>query len=270
MKGRFLELVILSVIACLGTTSCFRNGSDEPGETGETFVIAECPIDDCIPEPPVQQVRKQAPMGAGDAVIAQSKPARPRVQSVQQKQEAAKRLAAAQVPSSVAPAPVVAQKPVPPAPAADGADRMASVSEPALAPDALRVVTTKITEESEKTISARGSKKTEARLIQSDESATTLSDRVLYGEEVNDWDAAMGESLRSLLMTWGERAGWTIVWKMDRDYVLEAGVVFRGTFMDVTGALVRSFARATPAPIGTFYKGNRVLVVSIVEDENAN
>ena len=76
--------------------------------------------------------------------------------------------------------------------------------------------------------------------------------------------------MRSLLRQWGESSGWTVVWKIDRDYQLEAGVVFRGNFTEVAAAFVRSFARATPAPIGTFYKGNRVLVISAQENENAD
>lgn len=98
----------------------------------------------------------------------------------------------------------------------------------------------------------------------------TLADKVAYGEKCRDWEATAGETLRSLLIQWGEESGWTVIWKLDRDYNLEAGVVFRGTFTEVSGALIRSFARATPAPIGTFYKGNRVLVINTQEDENAD
>ena len=71
-------------------------------------------------------------------------------------------------------------------------------------------------------------------------------------------------------MTWGDKAGWRIIWNMDRDYTLEASAIFRGEFVDVAAALLRSFARATPAPKGVFYKGNKVLVVSTREDENAD
>lgn len=99
---------------------------------------------------------------------------------------------------------------------------------------------------------------------------TSLMARVSYGEKCHDWAANMGDTLRGLLNQWGEMSGWTVIWKLDRDYQLEAGVIFRGTFTEVSSALIRSFARATPAPIGTFYKGNRVLVISTVEDENAN
>lgn len=98
----------------------------------------------------------------------------------------------------------------------------------------------------------------------------SLNKRLAYGEEVHDWEAPAGETLRSLLMKWGEASGWTVVWKLDRDYNLEAGVVFRGKFTEVAAAFIRSFARATPAPIGTFYKGNRVLVINTQENENAD
>mgnify|MGYP003291471681 CR=1 FL=1 len=97
-----------------------------------------------------------------------------------------------------------------------------------------------------------------------------LNEKLAYGDEVHDWEAARGETLKSLLTQWAEVSGWTMVWKLDRDYNLEAGVVFRGTFTEVASAIIRTFARAVPAPIGTFYKGNKVLVISIQEDENAH
>ena len=89
-------------------------------------------------------------------------------------------------------------------------------------------------------------------------------------DEVKDWVAAEGTTLRTLLLDWGDRVGWRVVWNMDRDYTLEAGAIFRGRFVDVAAALLRSFARAVPAPKGVFYKGNKVLVVSTREDENAD
>ncbi len=88
-------------------------------------------------------------------------------------------------------------------------------------------------------------------------------------DEVKDWIAPEGSTLRGLLTEWGDLSGWRVVWNMDRDYTLEAGAVFRGRFVDVSAALLRSFARARPAPKGVFYKGNKVLVISTREDENA-
>jgi len=89
-------------------------------------------------------------------------------------------------------------------------------------------------------------------------------------DPVEDWLATEGSSVRSLLTQWGDKAGWRVVWNTDREYILEAGAMFRGRFMDVASALLRSFARTRPAPWGTFYKGNRVLLVVTQEDENAD
>lgn len=88
-------------------------------------------------------------------------------------------------------------------------------------------------------------------------------------DPVDDWLAEEGKSLKTLLSEWSEKSGWRLIWKSNRNYTLTAGAMFRGRFADVSSALIRAFARAKPAPIGTFYKGNRVLVVETLEDENA-
>ena len=88
-------------------------------------------------------------------------------------------------------------------------------------------------------------------------------------DAVEDWLAEEGATLKGLLSEWCERAGWRLVWKSNRNYTLAAGAMFRGRFADVASALIRNFARARPAPLATFYKGNRVLVIETKEDENA-
>lgn len=88
-------------------------------------------------------------------------------------------------------------------------------------------------------------------------------------DPVEDWLAEEGKTLKGLLGEWSDRAGWRLIWNSNRNYTLTAGAMFRGRFADVSSALIRAFARARPAPIATFYKGNRVLVVETMEDENA-
>ena len=95
------------------------------------------------------------------------------------------------------------------------------------------------------------------------------SDSNLTEDPVEDWLAEEGKTLKTLLTEWSDRAGWRLIWNTNRNYTLTAGAMFRGRFADVSSALIRAFARAKPAPIATFYKGNRVLVVETMEDENA-
>ena len=93
-----------------------------------------------------------------------------------------------------------------------------------------------------------------------DESAVYMQD------EVRSWVVASGQTLREVLQSWCDRAGWDLVWTTAREYPIEASAVFKGRFMDVASALIRNFERATPIPYAKFYKGNRVVVVSTAEE----
>lgn len=99
--------------------------------------------------------------------------------------------------------------------------------------------------------------------------AETETEKTSVEDPVQDWYAEEGQNLKALLTEWSEQSGWRLVWNTNRNYVLNAGAMFRGRFADVSSALIRAFARARPAPVATFYKGNRVLVVETMEDENA-
>jgi hypothetical protein len=90
------------------------------------------------------------------------------------------------------------------------------------------------------------------------------------GEQIKDWIAKEGFTLREVLETWSNEEGWEIIWSTKREYPLQASAIFRGRFKDVSAALVRTFAKAAPPPYAKFYKGNRVIVVKTLEDDNAN
>lgn len=116
-----------------------------------------------------------------------------------------------------------------------------------------------------------GVQNTQANLQNTQANLQNTPDQEVSGENTTnkDWLAEEGQSLKELLTTWSDEAGWRLIWKTNRNYTLNAGAMFRGSFADVASALVRAFARARPAPIATFYKGNRVLVIETMEDENA-
>ncbi len=118
--------------------------------------------------------------------------------------------------------------------------------------------------EYEDSLDAQGEEvKTTEEFSESFENATLVDD------PVEDWLAEEGATLKDLLQEWSKKAGWRLIWKTNRNYTLTAGAMFRARFADASSALIRAFARARPAPVATFYKGNRVLVVETMEDENA-
>lgn len=75
------------------------------------------------------------------------------------------------------------------------------------------------------------------------------------------WRAGSGQSLRAVLQDWALQAGWTLVWRSDREYPLEASAQFSGTFTKAASELLEGFSGAAPAPLGHFFKGNQVLLV---------
>ena len=109
----------------------------------------------------------------------------------------------------------------------------------------------------------------EEEIRENDTGASNSSSGYNAEDPVEDWLAEEGRTLKEILTDWSERSGWRLIWNSNRNYTLTAGAMFRGRFADVSSALIRAFARARPAPIATFYKGNRVLVVETMEDENA-
>lgn len=122
----------------------------------------------------------------------------------------------------------------------------------------------------ENSSSAPVSAATAAAVANTDGGQKTAQNTDSEEEDQNkDWLAEEGQSLKELLTNWSEESGWRLIWKTNRNYTLNAGAMFRGNFADVSSALVRAFARARPAPVATFYKGNRVLVIETMEDENA-
>lgn len=98
-----------------------------------------------------------------------------------------------------------------------------------------------------------------------DVSADAEAPKVLK-DQVRSWVVVNGQTLREVLQSWADKEGWDLVWTTAREYPIEASAVFKGRFVDVASALVRNFGRATPVPYAKFYKGNRVLVVSTVDE----
>ena len=73
-------------------------------------------------------------------------------------------------------------------------------------------------------------------------------------------DTAAHKTLRGVLESWADHAGWTLVWTAGRDYTLGADAVFEGGFLDAADLLLSAAAtRRTLAAHA--YTANRHLVI---------
>ncbi len=82
----------------------------------------------------------------------------------------------------------------------------------------------------------------------------------VVSEDGRTWHARAGQTLDQVLGAWADRAGWTLVFSSRMVYELQASADFEGDFTEAAGTLIRS-VKAVPQPLGTFYRGNKVLVV---------
>ncbi|MDR0367344.1 MAG: toxin co-regulated pilus biosynthesis Q family protein [Rickettsiales bacterium] len=94
--------------------------------------------------------------------------------------------------------------------------------------------------------------------------------RPVLRREVSDWIAREGATLREVLSQWCDIEGWELVWNTKREYPLKASALFQGRFKDVSAALVRTFERAFPSPHAKYFNGNKVLVISTLEEHDGN
>lgn len=94
-----------------------------------------------------------------------------------------------------------------------------------------------------------------------DAAATSVDPDAPITARHGHWEARKGRGLREILEIWAEASGWTVAWESDHAYRLQASARFDGSFVEAAEDILVSYERATPPLFGTFYTGNKVLVV---------
>jgi len=74
------------------------------------------------------------------------------------------------------------------------------------------------------------------------------------------WVIEPGRTLREVMEDWGRQAGWVVVWRSERDYLIESGASFGGNFENAAEEVLKAFSNAEPPVKATFYL-NRTLVI---------
>lgn len=80
------------------------------------------------------------------------------------------------------------------------------------------------------------------------------------GEVVRTWHVTAGHTVNDILADWAEKSGWTVAFKTNQVYEIEASADFQGDFVSASSALLKS-VHAEPRFKAVFHSGNKVLVV---------
>lgn len=93
---------------------------------------------------------------------------------------------------------------------------------------------------------------------------SSKSDWKNYGGSVGSgkFIVVAGYDLRATLESWAAATGWTVNWKSDFSYSIEADATFTGDFVKAATDLRNAMADARPTIGLDFYQANKVLVVS--------
>jgi len=81
------------------------------------------------------------------------------------------------------------------------------------------------------------------------------------------WTLKAGETISRGLQEWGQRAHWTIVWQLPRDWAVPATTVFSGSFEDAAENVLRTLSTEGVLLKGEIYEGNHTLVVKPTGDK---
>jgi len=79
---------------------------------------------------------------------------------------------------------------------------------------------------------------------------------------VQKWTLEAGETIGHELQKWGDKAGWKVVWGMQKDWTVPASTVFEGEFSKVAGAVIQTLAANGALIHAQFYEGNNTMVIT--------
>lgn len=84
----------------------------------------------------------------------------------------------------------------------------------------------------------------------------------LLSETVSEWDMQPGETLRSALTRWCEASGWSLAWRVDRDFPIDAPLRFKpGTsFSEAVRQTMRAVWQTHPGLKARMYQNNVIVV----------
>jgi hypothetical protein len=78
------------------------------------------------------------------------------------------------------------------------------------------------------------------------------------------WKMSQGQPFSREMTAWGNRAGWTVIWSMDHDWIVPADTQFTGSFQEAASAAVNTLIANGVLLRVSFFAANKTLLVAPV------
>lgn len=79
---------------------------------------------------------------------------------------------------------------------------------------------------------------------------------------VPKWTLDAGQTIGHELQKWGDKAGWKVVWNLQKDWTVPASTVFEGDFQTAAAAVIQTLAANGALVHAQFYEGNATMVIT--------
>ena len=76
------------------------------------------------------------------------------------------------------------------------------------------------------------------------------------------WSLQKGETIRAELGKWAKDADWSLVWRLDKDWVIPSNSQFSGSFDTAASKVIETLASNGVLIHANFYSANKTLVVT--------
>lgn len=76
------------------------------------------------------------------------------------------------------------------------------------------------------------------------------------------WTLTAGHTIGKELQTWGEQAGWKIIWNMPKDWAIPASTQFSGEFPTAAAEVIKTLSSNGALIHAQFFEGNKTMVVT--------
>lgn len=85
---------------------------------------------------------------------------------------------------------------------------------------------------------------------------------VKLSEPLPLWTLSAGKSIGRELKSWGDRAGWKVIWNLSTDWTIPADTTYEGEFATVAASVIETLASNGALVRGKFYEGNKTMVIN--------